>query len=116
MAAAGSQNSTNVRPRTAPPRPLPLAVRAARAGFRVIAPYAPTLASSYAERLFLTARRHRRPGWEEQLLARAERFSIPHDGAMLPAWRWGDGASTVLLVHGWEGRGSQLAKFAEPLV
>jgi pimeloyl-ACP methyl ester carboxylesterase len=35
---------------------------------------------------------------------------------MLPAWRWGTGASTVLLVHGWEGRGSQLARLAEPLV
>jgi hypothetical protein len=115
-AAAVPKNSTNVRSRKAPSHTLPLAVRAARAGFRVVGPYAPSLASSYAERLFLTARRHRRPAWEEQLLARAERFAIPHDGTTLPAWRWGDGASMVLLVHGWEGRGSQLAKFAEALV
>jgi pimeloyl-ACP methyl ester carboxylesterase len=81
-----------------------------------MAPVAPALASSYAERLFLTARRHERPAWETQALARAERFAVPHDGDFLPAWRWGESASTVLLVHGWEGRGSQLAAFVEPLL
>ncbi len=116
MAAVRSDNSTNVRSQKAPRRELPLGVRAARAGFRVIGPYAPSLASSYAERLFLTARRHRRPAWEHTALAGAERFAIPHDGHLLPAWRWGTGAATVLLVHGWEGRGSQLATLAEPLV
>lgn len=115
MAAAVSENSTNVRSQKRPAMELPLAIRAARAGFRVIGPYAPSLASSYAERLFLRARRHRRPSWEAQALATAERFTIPHDGTLLPAWRWGDGERTILLVHGWEGRGSQLAKLAEPL-
>ncbi|MDB4938976.1 MAG: hypothetical protein JWP87_5948 [Labilithrix sp.] len=123
MAAAVSKNSTNVRTiSTHPRRPrrrtqLPLAIRAARAGFRVFGPYAPTFASTAAERLFLTARRHDRPLWEAQALVTATRFAIPHDGQSLPAWRWGrEGAPTVLLVHGWEGRGSQLATFVEPLV
>jgi hypothetical protein len=116
MAAAVTEQSTNVRPSKRPAPPLPLALRAARAGFRVIGPHAPALASSYAERLFLTARRHRRPVWEAQALATAERFAVPHAGRLLPAWRWGSGASTVLLVHGWEGRGSQLARLAEALV
>lgn len=116
MAAAVPKNSTNVRPDNRAATP-PLAVRAARAGFRAIGPLAPSLASSYAERLFLTARRHARPAWEQQALATAdERFTIPHDGKLLPAWRWGAGRQTVLLVHGWEGRGSQMAAFVEPLV
>ena len=116
MAVTPSHNRTNVRSCMRRSEDLPLAVRATRAGFRVIGPYAPALASRYAERLFLTPRRHRRPAWEEQALATAERFAVPHDGRMLPAWRWGAGAATVLLVHGWEGRGSQLARLAEPLV
>ena len=115
MAAAVPNKSTNVRTRKSTSRSLPLALRAARAGFRVIGPYAPGLASSYAERLFLTARRHPRPAWERQALASAERLELPHDGQMLPAWRWGSGPATVLLVHGWEGRGSQLARLVEPL-
>ena len=115
MVAAVSKNSTNGRTHMPAPR-APLAVRAARAGFRVIGPYAPSLAATYAERLFLTARRHPRPAWEARALATAdERFSIPHAGKLLPAWRWGDGARTVLLVHGWEGRGSQMAAFVAPL-
>jgi pimeloyl-ACP methyl ester carboxylesterase len=117
MAAAVSKNSTIVRSKKARSTSLPLAIRAAKAGFRVIGPYAPALASSYAERLFLSARRHPRPEWERTALARAEPFRIPHDGKSLPAWRWGDAdGPTVLLVHGWEGRGSQLAAFVDPLV
>jgi pimeloyl-ACP methyl ester carboxylesterase len=34
----------------------------------------------------------------------------------LPGWSWGDGPGTVLLVHGWAGRGLQLGAFAAPLV
>jgi pimeloyl-ACP methyl ester carboxylesterase len=33
----------------------------------------------------------------------------------IAAWRWGSGPA-VLLVHGWEGRGSQLGAFVDPLV
>ena len=115
MAATVSKNSTIVRSSGTVLDGTPLAVRAARVGLRALAPVAPSVASHYAERLFLTARRHRRPAWEEQALAGAERFAIPHAGGHLPAWRWGEGASTVLLVHGWEGRGSQLAAFVAPL-
>ena len=31
-------------------------------------------------------------------------------------WRWGPEGPLALLVHGWAGRGGQLAAFAEPLV
>ena len=98
------------------PRRPPLAITAARLGLRVLAPTAPSFAAAFAERLFLTAPRHRRPAWEEAILATAEPFEIPHHRSFLPAWRWGVGASTVLLVHGWEGRGSQLGAFVGPLL
>ncbi|AKV01999.1 Hydrolase [Labilithrix luteola] len=41
---------------------------------------------------------------------------MPYDDGFLPAWSWGAGTDVALLVHGWEGRGSQLARFAEPLL
>ncbi|MEM1183035.1 MAG: alpha/beta hydrolase, partial [Acidobacteriota bacterium] len=34
----------------------------------------------------------------------------------LKAWRWGSPGPTVVLIHGWGGRGLQLGAFAEPLV
>ena len=121
-AVAVSKNSTIVRT-------MPFAARAVKQALRILSPRAPELAARYAERVFLTPSRHRRPAWEEEILATARRFRIPHDGAMLPAWEWssrgpgtaGAGAAlgprpTVLLVHGWEGRGSQLGAFVEPLV
>ncbi len=82
------------------------------------------LGTSLAERLFTSPRRHRRPDRERSVLASGWRFSIdvalraPHwrgQHRRVAAWRWGHGPC-VLLVHGWEGRGSQLGAFVEPLV
>jgi pimeloyl-ACP methyl ester carboxylesterase len=73
---------------------------------------APRLAGRMALRMFRTPQRHHRPGWEKQI---AERGQTLHVGANLAAHAWGSGP-IVLLVHGWEGRGTQLGMFVEPLV
>lgn len=86
-----------------------------RVGLQLLHRTAPDLASLAAERLFRSPRRHARPAWEQEILAGATRFRIPWGAETLPAWSWGKGP-TVLLVHGWEGRGSQLGAFVEPLV
>jgi pimeloyl-ACP methyl ester carboxylesterase len=56
-----------------------------------------------------------RPAWERRLLANARAFSVAYAGRQLPAWEWGEGP-TILLLHGWEGRGTQLGAFVAPLV
>lgn len=86
-----------------------------RMGFRILNKTAPDLASVAAERLFRSPRRHRRPAWEREVLASGSRLRLPWGASSLPAWSWGEGP-TVLLVHGWEGRGSQLGTFVDPLV
>ncbi len=119
------ENSTNVRtePRRpgSGPRRMPaartLALRAHRLGLRVLSSRAPELAARYAETLFFTAQRHRRPAWETAVLAGATLTRLPYDGTSLPVWSWGDSsAPSILLAHGWEGRGSQLGAFVDPLV
>jgi pimeloyl-ACP methyl ester carboxylesterase len=75
----------------------------------------PLVGSLAAESLFLSPSRHPRPGWEARLIADARAFSVGYRGAQLPAWEWGEGP-TILLVHGWEGRGSQLGGFVGPLM
>jgi pimeloyl-ACP methyl ester carboxylesterase len=108
--------STNVRTYRSPAAP-PLALRAHRLGLRILSARAPALAAGYAERLFFTARRHRRPRWEQEVLASAARETVRHEEGSLPAWTWGErDRPAVVLVHGWEGRGSQLAAFVEPLL
>ena len=52
---------------------------------------------------------------EEKLKEQADIFLIPAKPADITVFSWGKGA-TILLVHGWGGRGTQLCTFVEPLV
>ena len=76
----------------------------------------PCLAARLLEQLFLTPRRWRRPHREACWLGGANRSVIAFDEErVFPLFSWGEGP-TVLLAHGWSGRGSQMAAFAQPLV
>ncbi len=83
--------------------------------FRVFCAVAPNSAARAALRLFRTPHRHATPPREKSWMNTAERFRFDVAGERLTAWAWGRGP-TVLLVHGWEGRGSQMGAFAQPLV
>ena len=80
--------------------------------FAVLGRLSPALAGRLAAKLFARPRRHARPARERELIARGTRVVLP-DG--LHATAWGAGP-TVLLVHGWEGRGAQLGALVDPLV
>ena len=104
------EKSTIVRSRKVPAL-LPLV----RAGSRALSALAPTLAARLAERLFLTPPRPRRPAAEIRLLDTARARPLYMGARRTEVWLWGSGPS-VLLVHGWGGRGAQLGSFVEPLV
>jgi len=72
-------------------------------------------AASTALRLFSSPERHRRPDRERLVLAKAEPHPYLLEGKAHAAWSFGEGPA-VLLLHGWEGRGAQLASFVDPLV
>src|SRR4051812_36973010 len=107
MASIALQNRTNVRTR----------ITAARAALHAIAPAAPRLAARIAVEVFVRPRRHSVPRRERDALATATQSRVPFGDGSLPLWTWGDDpkAPTVLLVHGWEGRGGQLATFVPAL-
>lgn len=69
-------------------------------------------AASATEPLFLAPDRTERPPWERRLLAAATPLRLT---AEVSAASWGAGRP-VLLVHGWQGRGTQLGQFVAPLV
>jgi pimeloyl-ACP methyl ester carboxylesterase len=73
---------------------------------------APGIPARFYAKKFVTPMRRPRPESEKKILARAGESGSFEGNAY---WAWGSGP-TVLLVHGWQGRGAQLAAFVEPLV
>lgn len=99
-----SQKSTNVRTTASAPAWM-------QAGFRSASQIAPVLTSAVAARLFRTTRRSRPRAGEREVLQTAAASRV----AGMQVWSWGEGP-TVLLVHGWNGRATQLGGLVDPLV
>jgi pimeloyl-ACP methyl ester carboxylesterase len=103
------QKSTIVRSSNLPLLPL------VRAGHQALSLVAPALAARRAEQRFLTPPRRRRPRAEIELLATARARPLSVGSRRVETWMWGNGPS-VLLVHGWGGRGAQLGRYVAPFV
>src|SRR5256885_3390874 len=84
--------------------------RIVSAGMRLLDSVAPASAQRLAFDWFGTPIRRDDPPF-----ILGHRFRIVGDGPELAVWDWGDGP-TVLLVHGWNGNGAQLAGFVPPLL
>jgi pimeloyl-ACP methyl ester carboxylesterase len=82
--------------------------------FAALERVAPRGGGVLAASLFTTPRRHRTPEWEQALRATARTQRVAGD---LHLWEWGPtSGAPILLLHGWEGRGTQLGKLAEPFI
>jgi pimeloyl-ACP methyl ester carboxylesterase len=83
----------------------------------------PALAGKWAVRLFFTPRKFQRPKRESDFLRDGQKMKIPFRSDFKMGdqddyyvrYDWCDKGPVVLLVHGWEGRGSQMGRFVEPL-
>lgn len=75
---------------------------------------APRLTAGYALKRFATPTRIPRPPSEMELYGTSKKFFL-RDG--IAAFEWGDSTHPlVMLIHGWNGRGTQIAAFAKSLV
>lgn len=86
-----------------------------RWAFGTLGPAFPGPMGRFAARLFTRPRRHTPPVFEQEIALSATPLRIDFEGMPLHALSWGRGP-VVLLVHGWEGRGAQMARFMGPLV
>jgi len=94
----------------------PIGLTVMRGAMRLLSATAPAVASRVAADLFMKPHRYATPPREQTVLATGEPFAVRLSPSMtVRAWRFGTGPA-VVLVHGWEGRGSQLATFVAPLV
>jgi pimeloyl-ACP methyl ester carboxylesterase len=104
-ASHSSQKSTNVR------------LKLLRFFFRFASKIAPRTTIAMVEYLFSTPRRSPVPAREREWSNSARSFYVFSEDTRLRVFSWGaEEAPTIVLVHGWEGRGLQLGAFAEPLV
>lgn len=108
-----------------PPAVLPLSFRLTRAAIRAAAPFAPDYLTAWLTSRYFQPVRHRAPRRELEVLATARSFRPRSPFGELATYVWSHGAvfpwerrqpaGTVLLVHGWSGRATQLQSFIEPL-
>ena len=94
---------------------MPLALLLLRLAIRLLGLVSPALAGRWVYRLWFHPHRFPEPPQEKEWRRTAQPLSVAHRGQPLAVDAWGAGP-TVLLVHGWNGRGAQLGAFAPALV
>lgn len=109
-----SNQSTRRRKRV--PQKKPLVLLFMQWYFRIIGRLLPGVAAKKAYKLWFRTRRFNEPPRETQWLETAKLNMIKHEHGPLSVMQWGESDRTVILVHGWNGRGSQMGAFAAPLV
>ena len=85
-----------------------------RTTFSILERFSVGLASRLAIKLFFSPIRYPVPEREQELAKQAKRSALQYKDADLAVYSWGQGPK-VLLVHGWSGRGTQLAKLGQEL-
>ena len=84
--------------------------------FGILSVLAPRLAARWAYKMFFTPRRLSRPDSEMPQYESANHSSMAFNGKTVALYTWGDGAETILLLHGWASRGTRIGHLAEALV
>lgn len=92
---------------------VPTNLRIIRGANRTLGRVAPRVVASLNQRLFSRPRRFAPRDWEQSFEAIGRRERLPNGASTLVA---GEGEHTVALIHGWEGRATQFAHFASPLL
>lgn len=96
-------------------KPLPPALRAMRFLFGPVGALLPRLMGRWAYSLWFRTRRFPESAAGRQVTLNAMRETLTVGDIPVAVYRWGAGP-LVLFIHGWSGRGSQVAGFVEPLL
>jgi len=115
---ADSAGSKPVRPprRRKNPPPTPLILRMLRLVFQAGGYIAAGLTGQLACKLWYKTTRFPLPAGEKKALQQAEVGFREINGSRIATYTWGSAGAMVLLIHGWNGRATQLAPFVKPLL
>jgi len=95
-------------------RRTPFQIKFLRFVFRMIGPFLPGLTAHLMYYQWFKTHRHPAPTREQKWLQSARQSRINFEQEEIVLYHWGEG-KTILLAHGWGGRGSQLAGFVSTL-
>lgn len=110
-------STTNKRQTRQRRRKPPLSLTLVRLAFSKLGPVFPSLLGAWAYRIWFSTRRAETPRREKIWLEDAQLQVVDLAGIPVMTYQWGEPTQPlVVLVHGWNGRGSQMAAFARPLV
>jgi len=108
--------SNHKDPVSEPSTSYPFYFKLVQFGFRTIGSIAPKQAARVAYRLFSTPRSRAKHRRSDEILESARIFEFLYGSYLLKGYEWGSGEQTILLVHGWESRGTALRTFVPQLV
>ena len=94
----------------------PFILKLARFGFSTLGVLFPKRAARLAYKLFSTPQIRAKHKKSDVILEKAKVFDFMYAGRILKGYEWGSGEQIVLLVHGWESRGTALRSFVPGLV
>jgi len=75
----------------------------------------PNQASKIAYKIFSTPRIRAKHRVSDEVLESARLFEVLYGKQILKGYEWGQGKRTILLVHGWESRGTAMRSFVRSL-
>ena len=109
-------NTSWVDPTPEQPRSYPAILSVIQFLFGTIGRIFPKIAGRLAYKLFSTPRGRARHKASDEILETAHLFEFMYGRQILKGYEWGKGEKTILLVHGWESRGTGLRTFVPKLV
>jgi pimeloyl-ACP methyl ester carboxylesterase len=98
------------------PTSYPPIIKLVQLGFQTLGRLFPQRAAKIAFELFSTPRIRARHKTSDPILESARMFEFMYGKQILKGYEWGNGVQTILLVHGWESRGTALRTFVPALV
>lgn len=97
-------------------KPVPLVLKLFRLAFKIGGYISPKLTGCAAYKLWITPQRFKTPASELKARDSAITRFIEINDKKIATYQWGRSGPTILLIHGWSGRGTQLGTFARPLL
>lgn len=85
---------------------------------KILTKISPFLASRFGAKLFLTPFKYKLPAREKEMDDKSvqKNHFVPAIDRKIIIYEYGKGAETILLAHGWSGRGTQMSVMAKELV